>query len=236
MNLAIRTHLALIGGLLGLIGTAILAVVLTSQDDPHQWRWWFVAPLIVATPYAVAIGGAFIEQPSVRGAWLFTSTLASLVFTVFLIFSAGIALLPATVVLLLAAGRVLIGGNRPYGWGTSLRPAGAVIATGLLIGSFMVLALSPTTTWCSRTIAGPDGSRITQSAPCDDGFGEGRLSGSAPTEGGTATVVGRSETSGVATGWVAGLSLALLFGAVLVLVGVAGVGFHRPGGGGAAAV
>lgn len=225
MSRGVTSKLALTGGLLGLAGIAALVALLVVQSEPDDGNWRLVVPVVLATPYCVAMGSAFAEQPRVRGTLLLAAALMSLVFTGALVSGAGIVTVPATVVLFIAAIRALVQAGWPAGWGT-VRLVGAMAGSALVVGSLWALS-SHEDPRCWQTVRYEDGSRVAQPSPCVDGIAAGSVGAQVSTERDAGTVVGLAGTSDVVTAREAGQTLALLSLGVLVVLGAGMIGGSR---------
>ena len=225
MSPKVKSRLALVGGLLGLVATVGIAVVLAinTSREPIMDRWRLVMPVTLAAPYVVALGSAFVARASVRAMALLAASLSSFVFMA-LLFTLGPTLLPATIVLVIAAFRALRDARLSLIAGAA-RSIAAIAGAVLFVGAFFALISSHDES-CWETIRYPDGREEHRPADRFQGGSIGPFPPPGQTGADTGTPVGGGCASDVVTVREAVLSLGLTLGGIAFLVLVANLGLR----------
>lgn len=159
-RIGIRSKVALTGGLLGLAQAVGLAVLLMVNRDPGTERWDLIKAVFLAVPYGVALASAFLERAAVRGVGLLVAGVSSLAFTALFLMSFGMALLPVTILLFIAAARAFAG-VRLSPMAITAGAATSIIGAALLVSTFFSLHTSQDER-CWEWIRYPDGREDTQ--------------------------------------------------------------------------
>ena len=215
MTAKVESKLGLAGALLGLalvVGVGI--ELLLYEHEPGEGRWELAMVAIFLAPYTVALIATFVESNAVRGGFLLAAGLASLAWTL-LLFTLGLAVLPATLLLLIAAFRTLAKAGQPFGTTLALAAAGLGSATLLAAAFFALYTQEDDRCW--ETIRFPDGSEQTRSTDRFGGGVVGPFGAPVETSRGTGTPVAGGCTSDVVTAREAAQGLAFTIGGLLFL-------------------
>jgi len=193
MTAKVKSKLGLAGAFLGLaLAVSVGLGLILYEPKPGEGRWELAMVGIFLAPYGVALAAAFVESEALRGGFLLASGLASLAWTL-LLMTLGLAVLPATLLLLIAAGRTLARARLP--WGTVLALAAAGLASGVLLAAafFALYTQSDGRSW--ETVRLPDGSVETRQTAADPSPDAG-----IPIAGGgiSDVVTGREAAQGLA--------------------------------------